>query len=241
MNYAVIFAGGIGSRMNSTTPKQFMMVDDKPVIIYTLEQFEKHRMIHAISVVCLEGWIDILQDMIKHYGIKKVKYIVKGAETGQQSIYNGLKAIYDDREDTSGDIVLINDGVRPLVSQKIISLCIECVKNFGSGVASAPVADTVGIVDDYGQIIDIPDRSKCYSLKAPQGFYLQEIISAHHQAMNENKYCFTNSAELFKYCGHKVHAFTDSGVNFKITSPADIELMRIILPSWLKGDENNNE
>lgn len=237
MIHAVIFAGGVGSRMNSSTPKQFMDIDYKPVIIHTIERFQMHNLIDRISVVCLESRLEELRSLIAHHAMDKVKYLVPGARTGQQSIYKGLKAIYDESITPENDIVLINDGVRPFVSQEIITRCIECVKKYGSAITAAPVPDTIGLVDENtSEIFEIPDRKKCYALKAPQGFYLNDIINAHHEAMNENLYCFTNSAELFRYYGHKIYVVIDNGVNFKITAPADIEITRFLLPLWLKGE-----
>ena len=236
MNYAVIFAGGTGTRMNNPIPKQFLDVLGKPVIIHTIEQFQKHELIDGISVVCLANRIDELRSLTSRYNLSKVKYIVPGAQTGQQSIYEGLRVLYEDSENPDEDIVLINDGVRPFVSQEIITRCIECVKEYGSAVTAAPVPDTIGLVDDEtGEIFDIPDRKKCHALKAPQAFWLSEIVATHHEAMKENMYCFTNSAELFRHYGNKVHVVIDNGINFKITAPVDIELMTILLPQWLKG------
>ena len=240
MNYAVIFAGGVGSRMHNPTPKQFIEVEHKPVLIHTIESFHRHKLIDSICVVCLESHIENIRMLAHQLGLYKVKYIVPGAKMGQLSIYNGLKAIYDESANPEKDIVLINDGVRPFVSQQVITECIECVNKFGCAVTSAPVPDTIGLVnEDKGIIYDIPDRKKCYALKAPQGFYLSEIISAHHKAMSENMYCFTNSAELFMHYGHDVYTVIDQGVNFKITSPEDLELMRVLLPKWLEGENKS--
>ncbi len=240
MNYAVIFAGGTGTRMHNPIPKQFLEVQGKPVIIHTIEQFQKHPLIDGISVVCLASRIDELRSLTVRYGLSKVKHIVPGAQTGQQSIYEGLRVLYEDSQAPDEDIVLINDGVRPFVSQEIITRCIECVKVYGSAVTAAPVPDTIGLVDEEtGEIFDIPDRKKCHALKAPQGFRLNEIVSAHHEAMKEDMYCFTNSAELFRHYGHKIYTVIDMGVNFKITSPEDIECTRALLPKWLEGGEES--
>ena len=234
MNYVVIFAGGVGTRMHTQTPKQFLEVLNKPVIIHTIEQFQKHNLIHAISLVCLEDRIPEMQTLIERYALSKVKFIVRGAQTGQQSIYNGLCALQGTA--SPNDIVLINDGVRPFVSQEIITKCIECAEKFGSAITSAPVPDTIGIVND-GEISDIPNRKKCYALKAPQAFRFGDIIDVHHKAIRDNDYRFTNSAELFRNYSGRIYAVVDDGVNFKITSPEDLELMRVIMPKWLKGEK----
>ena len=168
MNYAVIFAGGVGSRMyTSKTPKQFIQVSGKPIIIHTIWNFEKHEDIHGICVICVRGWSEKLREMIRREGIQKVRWIMEGAETGQQSIYNGLKAIYDESGDPSGDMVLINDGVRPFVEPHIIDQNIRCVKANGSSVTVCPVPETVVEIDERGEIRHIPVRSKCYLSKAP--------------------------------------------------------------------------
>ena len=176
-----------------------------------------------------------MHSLVERYALDKVKFIVPGAKTGQQSIYNGLCALQ--KTASPRDIVLINDGVRPFVSQEIITRCIECTEQYGSAITAAPVPDTIGIVEDTREISGIPDRKKCYALKAPQGFRLGDIIDAHNKAIRENNYRFTNSAELFRNYGGRIYAVIDEGVNFKITSPADLELMRLIMPKWQKGEK----
>ncbi len=232
MNYAVLFAGGVGSRMtNSTIPKQFIKVQGKPILVHTIQAFEDSDLIDGISVICLEEWIPRLKDYIKEFNIKKVKWISPGAKTGQQSIYNGLKAIYDDSQEPSQDIVLINDGVRPFVSVELIEKCIFTVKEKKSVVTICPVPETIVEVPDMdcGEITDIPIRSRWFLSKAPQGFYLEDIIRAHHKAMSEDRYDCTNSAELMRRYGHSLYTVLDSPNNIKITTPIDIHLMNVIL------------
>jgi 2-C-methyl-D-erythritol 4-phosphate cytidylyltransferase len=138
MNIAVIFAGGVGRRMNTKDiPKQFLKLYDKPIIIHTLERFEQHPMIDAIVVVCVAEWIDYLNQLTFKYRIDKVKKVVPGGSTGQLSIYNGLVAA---NELTQGEnaIVLIHDGVRPLINEQLITDNIECVQKHGSAITTAP-------------------------------------------------------------------------------------------------------
>lgn len=230
MNYAVIFAGGVGTRMyNSNIPKQFIEVKGKPIIIHTILNFEKHDEIDGICVICVPGWIEKFKEMLNKENIKKVKWIVEGAATGQQSIYNGLKAIFDDSSNPGKDIVLINDGVRPFVSQQIITENINCVKKNGSSVTVCPVSETIVEIDELTTIQQIPNRSKCYLSKAPQGFFLNEIIEAHNKAMSEQRYDCTNSAELMRRYGHSLFTVNDTDMNIKITTPTDILLMETIL------------
>lgn len=237
MNYAVIFAGGVGSRMHmGTTPKQFLEVSGKPIIIHTILNFETHHDIDGICVICVEGWIEKLRDMVKNEGIKKVRWIVEGAKTGQQSIYKGLKAIYDQSCDSQKDIVLINDGVRPFVEGEIIEKNIQCVKKYGSSVTVCPVPETIVEVNQENEIQHIPIRSRCYLSKAPQGFWLQEIMNAHHKAMEEGHFDCTNSAELMHRYGHSLHVVYDSDRNIKITTPTDLIIMKGLLRQEVQNE-----
>lgn len=237
MNYAVIFAGGIGSRMtNSRIPKQFINVCGSPILIHTIQAFEQNDNIDAICVVCLESWIATLKKYIADANLKKVRWIVPGAETGQQSIYNGLNIIFENSETHNEDIVLINDGVRPFVSDALIDMCIHTVKEKRSAVTICPVPETVVEVaeQDTGKITHIPDRSRWFLSKAPQGFYLKEIIAAHHKAMAEGRYDCTNSAELMMRYGHTLYTVMDTPDNIKITTPIDVLLMQTILENHTK-------
>lgn len=229
MNIALLFAGGKGSRMHtSNIPKQFMEVFNKPIIIYTIECFERNENIDAIAVVCIESWLDKLKQLISENNIKKVRWVVAGDVTGQKSIYNGLKAISDDIGEEN-HIVLISDGVRPVLEDKIILQNIECVKKYGSSVTVCPVTETIVEVNEDNEIEKIPRRSKCYLSKAPQGFYLSEIMNAHRSAISEEKFDCTNSAELIRRYGHSLHVVYDTDENIKVTTPTDIAIMKYIL------------
>ena len=143
MNIAVIFAGGVGSRMHSKErPKQFLEMYNKPIIIHTLEHFQNHSMIDAIIVVCIESWIPYLNDLLYKFRIEKVKKVVAGGKTGQLSIYNGLKAAKE-VACTEKAIVLIHDGVRPLITEKLITDNIEAVLKYGSAITTAKVKETI--------------------------------------------------------------------------------------------------
>ncbi|MEF1164355.1 IspD/TarI family cytidylyltransferase, partial [Vibrio parahaemolyticus] len=141
MNVALIFAGGVGTRMqNSTKPKQFLELYNKPVIIYTLEKFEENKNIDAIVVVCVEPWIDYLRKLLFKFDIQKVKFVIPGGETGQESIFNGLCKIEEEFDHNS--VVLIHDGVRPLINDEIINRNIEAVKSHGSAITTCPPVET---------------------------------------------------------------------------------------------------
>lgn len=229
MNIAVIFAGGVGSRMHSKEkPKQFLEIYNKPIIIHTIEHFEKHPMIDKIVVVCIESWISYLNELIYKFRISKVKEIVPGGETGQLSIYNGLKAAKKlvGRERT---IVLIHDGVRPLINEKMITDNIMAVEKYGNSITSSIVKETIVEIDDDSNVLLVPDRVHSRVAKAPQCFFLDDILSSHEKALREGKRNFIDSCTMMKYYGYKLHMTDGAYENIKITTPDDFYTMRAIL------------
>ena len=178
INIAVIFAGGVGSRMHSKDlPKQFLKVHGKPIIIHTLEHFEKNSEIDAIAISCVEEWIPYLQELIYKYRIDKVKKIVRGGETGQMSIYNGLLAAQEISQRKNA-IVLIHDGVRPLINTELLTANINSVKKYGSAITSGTVKETIVVVDESGLIEQVPSRQKSRVAKAPQSFWRNSKAAA---------------------------------------------------------------
>ena len=226
-NIAVIFAGGTGQRMNSKTkPKQFLELHGKPILIYTLEQFQNHLLIDGIIIVMLENWIDYTKKLLKKYEISKVIDVVEGGCSGQESIYNGLCAAEDNYSNCN---VLIHDGVRPLIDGETISRAIDCLQKYGSAITVSPAIETIAIKGWSGGIDDIVDRSRCYYAKAPQCFRLEDILSAHRKALNENKRGFIDSASLMKHYGGKLHPIEGNAENIKITTPSDFYIFRAIM------------
>lgn len=227
MNIALIFAGGVGLRMNSkAVPKQFLKLHGKEIILYTLEHFEKHDDIDAIVIVCIKSWIKYLKEQIKKYRIRKVKWIVPGGETGQLSIYEGLKTL--EKECPEDSIILIHDGVRPLINEKIITDNIFCVKEYGTAITVSPSVETVIIINDNGEIEQISDRSNCMMAKAPQSFYLKDILSAHKLAFKENRFDFIDSASIMNYYGFKLKTILGDYENIKITTPSDYYIFKAL-------------
>ena len=229
MNIGVIFAGGVGKRMNSRVkPKQFINVYGKPIIIHTLELFDNHEEIDAIAVACLEDWIPYLEELLEKFDIRKVKKIVPGGASGQESIYNGLKAA----EEIAGgekSIVLIHDGVRPLIHAKTISDNIASVKEHGSAITSVTVKETVLVVSKDNSIDSVPKREDTRLARAPQSFYLDEIIGAHRKAIAENRFDFIDSCSMMQYYGKKLYLIQGPQENIKITTPDDFYTMRALL------------
>lgn len=229
MNIAVIFAGGVGSRMHSKDrPKQFLELYHKPIIIHTLEIFDRSKDIDAIVIACVEDWIDHLENLIYQFRIEKVKKIVPGGATGQLSIYNGLCAA----EEVAGGeecVVLIHDGVRPLITQKVVEDNVKSVKENGSAITTAVVKETIVVVNDKKSIDFVPDRKKAFVAKAPQSFWLKDILSAHRRALAENRTDFIDSCCMMQWYGHDLYLVEGPYENIKITTPDDFYTMRAIL------------
>jgi 2-C-methyl-D-erythritol 4-phosphate cytidylyltransferase len=228
MNIAVIFAGGSGTRMNSKSkPKQFLEMNGKPIIIHTIEYFEQSEKIDAIVVSCIAGWIDYLKELLHRYHITKVNSIVKGGTTGQESIYNGLREAKK-ISDEDNTVVVIHDGVRPLITEDLITRNIETVKKFGSAVTVTPVTETIVVSEEKGKIKNVVKRDNCYHAKAPQSFYLKDILNAHEKAREEGFYNMIDSATLMQYYGYSLHVVEGTTENIKITNPADFYIFRAL-------------
>lgn len=209
-------------------PKQFLKIHDKPIIIRTLELFEENPEIDMIVIACVENWIGYLNKLISKYNLRKVQRIVKGGKSGQESIYNILKAA-EELGDRDKDIVLIHDGVRPLITQKTIFDNITSVKKNGSAITSVKVKETVLIVDNDESITEVPDRATSRLARAPQSFYLDDILSAHEKAISENKFNFIDSCSMLQYYGKKLYLVDGPQENIKITTPDDFYTMRALL------------
>ena len=219
-NIAVIFAGGTGKRMNiNDKPKQFLECKNKPILIYTLETFDNHPMIDSIIVVMLEKWIDYTKELISKYKLNKVSCVVAGGATGQQSIYNGIKKAYEMYGEDN--IVLIHDGVRPLIDEDTITKDIECAKQNGSAITVSNAIETIALKSNTNRVENIIDRSRCQYARAPQCFVLGDIYEAHNKAINENKLDFIDSAFLMDYYGYPLYTVEGKPENIKITTPSD--------------------
>lgn len=230
-NIAVIFAGGSGVRMNTRSkPKQFLELRGKPIIIYTLELFDNHPLIDGIVVVCLESWIPFLKKMLKKFEINKVVKIVSGGDSGQDSIYRGLCAVEDYCKDKGEEnaVVLIHDGVRPLIVDETITRNIEKVHEKGSAITVVPAIETFVIQKEEGQMV-IPDRSSCLLARAPQSFYLKDILSIHRKNKENGNITFIDSCSMMSYFGYKMATIEGPMENIKITTPTDYFIFRAMV------------
>lgn len=226
MNVALIFAGGTGQRMNSRSkPKQFLELYGKPIIIHTLEYFENHIEIDSICIVCLDGWQKELEHLLSLHDIRKVRWIVTGGDTGHDSIYNGLCAIQNDFADD--DIILVHDGVRPLITDELISACITSVKQFGNAITVEKAAETVIEIDDDGRIINVPNRSNMRVAKAPQGFFFKDLWKVHQTSLKDG-FKSIDSAHLMNHYGLELFTIDSTPYNIKIATPSDYYVFRAL-------------
>lgn len=229
MNIAVIFAGGVGKRMHSKDiPKQFLKMHGVPIIVHTINLFQDSPVIDKIVVSCVESYLDYMNSLVQKYNLTKVKSVVPGGKTGQESIYNGLKAA-ESVGNKEKDIVLIHDGVRPLINEKTIEDNIASVKKNGSAITSVKAKETILVVDNDGAIVKVPNRSHSRLARAPQSFYLKDILTVHEKAIFENKYDFIDSCSMMTYYGKKLYLVDGPQENIKITTPDDFYTMRALL------------
>ena len=228
MNIAVIFAGGVGKRMNSKDrPKQFLLVHGKPIIVHTIELFEYHEQIDGIIVVCVNDWIPYMEEMKYRYRLDKIGKIVPGGETGQLSIYNGLCAaeeLYGVKE----NIVLIHDGVRPLINDKTITDNIESVKANGSAITCKLATETVILVDKDSKVCEVPSREASRMAQAPQSFWLNDILDVHRRALADGRKNMIDSCTMMRTYGKDLSVVIGPTENIKITTPDDFYTFRAL-------------
>ncbi len=227
-NIAVIFAGGSGRRMNvGARPKQFLELHGKPIIIYTLELFDSHPEIDAVYVACIKEWIPYLQQLAERFGLHKVAAVVPGGTTGQDSIYNGLKAAAAATDCPDKAVVLIHDGVRPLINADVISRNIREARDKGSCITCVPAIETFVVRSDDG--FTIPSREDSLIARAPQTFRLADILHAHEQARREGRHDFIDSLTLMSHYGAQISTIIGPMENIKITTPTDYFIFKAIV------------
>ena len=227
-NIVLIIAGGVGARMGQDIPKQFINVYDKPVIVYTLEAFQKHPSIDAIEVVCLDGWHYVLWAYAKQFGIAKLENIVSGGKNGQDSIRNGLYDIAS-RHNGSDDIVLVHDAIRPMVSNDIISDNIRVCRQYGNAITVVPcTAAMLKTFDSLSTEEQVP-RDNLKITQTPQAFFLQDIIAAHKEALKKGITNSVASCTMYIELGRKLYMSAGSEKNLKLTTAEDIEIFKALL------------
>lgn len=237
MNIAIIIAGGVGSRMGQDLPKQFINVYDKPILLYTLEGFQKHPQIDAIELVCIDGWHDIVWAYAKQFNITKLKWIVSGGKTGQESIRNGVYALEGKAD--ANDNVIIHDGIRPLVEPSVLSDVISKCSQYGNAVTSLPYNEQIFVVDKENENTTtqyIP-RETLRRVSTPQAYKFDLLDRKYHEAFEKkigiygSSYTNTMMVEL----GVRLYFAAGSDKNIKLTNKDDLELFK----AYLKADKDN--
>lgn len=229
MNNVVIFAGGVGKRMRTKgLPKQFLVVYGKPIIAHTISNFEQCNSVDKIVIVCKDNFIDKMKGIISDYHFKKVFAVTEGGETGQESIWNGLKVLKRAFPETEN--VLIHDGVRPFITSSLIEDCIQECNKFGNAIAAAKATETVSLSSETN--IDILEREKCYILKAPQCFKFKTLYECHCIANGMGKKDYTDSASMIRHIkGEQLHLVECPRSNIKVTTPEDYYIIRALFES----------
>lgn len=238
MNVAVIIAGGSGHRMGQDIPKQFINVYDKPVIVYTLESFQRHSQVDAIEVVCIDGWHDILWAYAKQFNITKLKWVVSGGNSAQESIRGGIENLKEELE--SNDNIIIHDGIRPLVDDEVLNDVIDKCNQFGNGVTSLPYNEQIFVIDDEASTTKYIPRETLRRVSTPQAYKLGKLVWAYDKAFEEeigiygSSYTNTMMVEL----GERLYFAKGSDKNIKLTTKDDLEIFKGYLTSekdkWLK-------
>ena len=235
-NIGLLIAGGSGNRMHQDIPKQFLTVNERPVIVYTLEAFEKHPEIDAIAVVCIEGWENVLSAYAKQFNITKLKYIIPGGATGMDSIRNGVFEL--EKHYTPEDIVLIHDAIRPMLSSEIISDCIRVTQKYGNATTVIPCAEAMLQTEDGKSSTGSYPRDGLKRTQTPQAFRLGIICGLHRRAIEAGITNSVASCTLMVELGEKVYFSSGSEKNIKLTTLDDIDIFKALLKteraSWLK-------
>jgi 2-C-methyl-D-erythritol 4-phosphate cytidylyltransferase len=236
-NIALLIAGGSGNRMHQDIPKQFITVNERPVIVYTLEAFEKHPEIDAIAVVCIEGWDQVLWAYAKQFNITKLKYVVPGGKNGQDSIRNGVYEL--EKHFDSEDIVLIHDAIRPMVSAEIISDNIRVATEHGNAVTVIPCAEAMMQTEDGTVSCGSYPRDRLKRTQTPQAFHIAQICDLHRRALEAGITNSVASCTLMIEMGEQVYFSAGSEKNIKLTTVEDIDIFKALLAAkrsdWLKG------
>ncbi len=235
MNIAVIIAGGAGARMGQNIPKQFINVYDKPVLMYTLEGFQNHPMIDEIELVCVDGWQDMVWAYAKQLNISKLKWVVTGGTTGQESIRNGVYGLEGKAKDD--DIIIIHDGIRPLVDETVLTDVILKAKQYGNAVTSLPYNEQIFVADDEISTTKFIPRETLRRVSTPQAYRFDLVDSKYHEAYEKeigiygSHYANTMMVEL----GVRLYFAAGSDKNIKLTTKDDLEMFK----AYLKTDKDN--
>ena len=232
----LIIAGGTGNRMHQDIPKQFITVNEKPVIVYTLEAFQNHPEIEAIAVVCIEGWEQVLWAYAKQFNISKLQHVVPGGKNGQDSIRNGVMEL--EKHYSPEDLVLIHDAIRPMVSAEIISDNIRVAREHGNAITVIPCAEAMMQTEDGIVSVGSYPRDRLKRTQTPQAFKIGDICDLHRRALERGITNSVASCTLKIEMGEQVYFSAGSEKNIKLTTVEDLDIFKALLKAkrsdWIK-------
>lgn len=226
-NYVILLAGGVGSRMGSNIPKQFIEVNGKPIIVYTLQNFQRHPMIAKIVIVCIKDWIEHVKELVRRYGLTKVEWIIEGGATGHDSIRNGIFFLKD--KISEEDFVVVHDAVRPILPQKAITNVISVAHENGNASSSVVCHPPIVYTEDFKSGITDIDREHVMLTASPQVYNYALALRCYNQAEKENIHNTTFTSSLLIHCGERVYFAKGTTNNIKITQKEDLALFEALL------------
>ena len=226
-NYAIILAGGIGKRMGSDIPKQFLEVAGKPIIVHSIENFQKNPQVEKILVVCIKDWIDQAWELVKKYSLSKVEWIIEGGSTGHDSIRNGVFFLRDKLD--PDDFIIVHDAVRPVLPQKAIEELIRVAHDKGNASSSVECHPPIVYTEDHESGITDVDREHVMLTASPQMFQYSLALRCYEKAEEEDYHTSTFTSSLLIHCGERVFFAKGTQCNIKVTNKADLALFEALL------------
>lgn len=227
MTVALIIAGGVGQRMGQDIPKQFLNINDKPVLVYTMDRFQNNEQVDGIVVTTLPGWIDFVWAYARQFGISKLKSVVPGGATGHDSIHNGIEEVAKHYpQDTA---VMIHDGIRPMVEDEVIADNLRVYAEKGNATVTIPSVEVLFVTEDPQCSNKSIDRSKVFRTQTPQTFRLDKILWAHREKEQRDLPDPIASCQLFEMLGETVYFSKGNSKNIKLTTMSDIDIFKSLL------------
>lgn len=226
-NYVILLAGGVGKRMQSAIPKQFIKVNDKPIIVHTIENFQENPQVEKIVVVCVKSWMEHVTGLVKQYSLSKVEWIIEGGATGHDSIRNGVFFLED--KINSDDYIIVHDAVRPFLPQKTLDEVIRVAHEKGNASSSIVCHPPIVYKDDSESGTTDIDRERVILTASPQVYKYSIVLACYSKAEKENLHDFTFTSSLLIHCGERVFFAKGSTCNIKITEQEDISLFKALL------------